>query len=65
MKKYKQFYPMNNQEDEDSSTYPLYPTTEEIYKKGKKKNEESQEDNPELTGLNKISEATTNNAIRI
>lgn len=36
MKKNKQFYPINNQEDEDSSSYPPYPHTEEIYKKEKK-----------------------------
>ena len=37
MKKYQQFYPVNNQEDEDSSTYPLYPDTEYINNKVKKK----------------------------
>jgi len=36
MKKYKEYYPVNNQEDEDSSSYPLYPHTEYIYNKAKK-----------------------------
>ena len=36
MKKYKQYYPVNNQEDEDSSSYPLYPHREFVYKKEKK-----------------------------
>jgi hypothetical protein len=36
MKKYKQYYPVNNQEDEDSSAYPLYPDTQHIYNKAKK-----------------------------
>jgi hypothetical protein len=39
MKKYKQYYPVNNQEDEDSSAYPLYPNTEYIYNKAKNKKE--------------------------
>ncbi|HSZ85135.1 MAG TPA: hypothetical protein VK787_03845, partial [Puia sp.] len=33
----KQYYPVNNQEDEDSSTFPLYPNSEYIYEKVKKK----------------------------
>jgi hypothetical protein len=37
MKKYKQFNPVNNQEDEDSSAHPLYPDTGYIYNKAKKK----------------------------
>jgi hypothetical protein len=37
MKKYKQYYSVNNQEDEDTSTYPLYPDSEYIYNKVKKK----------------------------
>jgi hypothetical protein len=37
MKKYQQYYAVNNQEDEDSSTHPLYPHTEYIYNKVKKK----------------------------
>ena len=65
MKKLKQFYPVNNQEDEDSSSYPLYPSTEEICKKGKKKKGAIRENNAEITGRNKISEAMTNNTIRI
>ncbi len=65
MKKYKQFYAMNNQEDEDSSSYPLYPSTEEICKKGKKKKGANRENNAEITGLNKINEARAHNTIRI
>jgi len=37
MKRYKQFYPVNNQEDEDSSSYPLYPAAEDMYEKEKNK----------------------------
>jgi hypothetical protein len=37
MKKYKQYYTVNNQEDEDTSAYPLYPDSEYIYDKVKKK----------------------------
>jgi hypothetical protein len=37
MKRYKQFYPVNNQEDEDSSTFPVYPATDDIYEKEKNK----------------------------
>jgi hypothetical protein len=37
MKKNKQYYPVNNQEDEDSSAYPLYPDTAYSYIKVKKK----------------------------
>lgn len=37
MKRYKQFYPVNNQEDEDSSSYPLYPAAEYMYEKEKNK----------------------------
>jgi hypothetical protein len=37
MKRYKRFYPVNNQEDEDSSCYPLYPAAEDINEKEKSK----------------------------
>jgi hypothetical protein len=43
MKKLKQYYPVNNQEDEDSSSYPLYPDAEYVYNKAKNKNEASGE----------------------
>jgi len=36
MKKIKQQDAINNQEDEDSSTYPLYPESDDIYHKEKK-----------------------------
>jgi hypothetical protein len=50
MKKYKQFYAVNNQEDEDSSSYPLYPATEDICKKEKSKREPTRETRLELMG---------------
>jgi hypothetical protein len=43
MKKYKKYYAVNNQEDEDSSTHPLYPETAYIYYVGKRKKESNTE----------------------
>ena len=66
MKKYKQFEPINNQEDEDSSSYPLYPPIEDIHKKEKKKKGPHRGINAEITGLtSKITKGTINNMMRI
>ena len=58
MKKYKQYYPVNNQEDEDSSSYPLYPHTEYIYNKEKEKKEAETERNIKIS--EPVSNAGTN-----
>jgi hypothetical protein len=57
MKKIKQQYMINNQEDEDSSAYPLYPETEDIYNKEKKDGELSLDSNTGIaTPSNKMIE---------
>jgi hypothetical protein len=66
MKKLKQFYPINNQEDEDSSSYPLYPHTEENYKKEKKIKGASPENNAEIPSVaSKIGEGTISSSTQI
>jgi hypothetical protein len=66
MKKLKQFYPVNNQEDEDSSSYPLYPHTEENYRKEKKIKGASRENNAEIPSLaSKSSDGMINSSIQI
>jgi hypothetical protein len=48
MKKFKQLYAVNNQEDEDSSAYPLYPATKDICEKEKSKRERSRKTGLEI-----------------
>jgi hypothetical protein len=48
MKKVKKQNTINNQEDEDSSTYPLYPETNDIYNKEKKVGELGMDNNVKI-----------------
>jgi len=49
MAKSKQYYAVNNQEDEDSSSYPLYPETAYIYSKEKSKKRQKAENKVTVT----------------
>jgi hypothetical protein len=48
MKKNKQDDQVNNQEDEDSSAYPLYRATEDIYNQSKNEGELDADSNTEI-----------------
>jgi hypothetical protein len=57
VKKHKQRYYINNHEDENSSSYPLYPSIEDICNTEKNKMEECRENNTEIiASTGKISE---------
>jgi len=64
MKKYNQFYAVNNQEDEDSSSYPLYPATEDICKKEKSKRYRTRETRLELRASRQWPDKEPANTIR-